>query len=234
MVKELRRLVVPLRRHPAQGPARPGPAPGGVVNLADRLAAAQGRPAPDRRAVGAVRRPGARGRRPPSPAPPAADRRPRPAQGPRGQGAVRAHGRPAQRPEPVGRSSCARSSSASSTRSSRRRRSRSAPRSGPGSPPSSPTTCSASARCSGCSTTTRVSEIMVNGPDNIYVERRGKLEPAPALLHLRGAPAAGHRPHRLPGRTAHRRVLARWSTRAWPTAPASTRSSRRWPSAGRR
>ena len=33
-------------------------------------------------------------------------------------------------------------------------------------------------------------------------------DPHQRQLHLRGAPAPGHRPHRLPGRPAHRRVLA--------------------------
>ena len=53
-----------------------------------------------------------------------------------------------------------------------------------------------------------VTEIMVNGPDKIYVERSGKLDADRRPVHLRGAPAPGHRAHRLPGRPAHRRVLA--------------------------
>ena len=104
--------------------------------------------------------------------------------------------------------SCAPSCSASSTRSSRRRTSRSAPRSGSGSPPSSPTTCSATARCSGCSTTRGHRD---------HGQRPGRRSTSSAAasstrtddpVHLRGAPAPGHRPHRLPGGPADRRVLA--------------------------
>ena len=41
-----------------------------------------------------------------------------------------------------------------------------------------------------------VTEIMVNGTDFIYVERNGVIEQTTCPVHLRGAPAAGHRPHR--------------------------------------
>ena len=44
-----------------------------------------------------------------------------------------------------------------------------------------------------------VTEIMVNGRDTVYVERSGKLEQHRRPLHLRGAPAPGHRADRLAG-----------------------------------
>ena len=75
-----------------------------------------------------------------------------------------------------------------------------------------------------------ITEIMVNGPDQIYVERAGKIYPgrrrvqpttptcaAPSTRSSAGSAGASTRP-------------ARWSTPACPTAPGSTRSSRRSPS----
>ena len=50
-----------------------------------------------------------------------------------------------------------------------------------------------------------VSDILVNAPDQIYVERRGRLELTDVTLPRRAAPAADHRPDRLAGRPARRR-----------------------------
>jgi hypothetical protein len=69
-----------------------------------------------------------------------------------------------------------------------------------------------------------VTEIMVNGPDSVFVERSGKMEKDPGRhLRGRGPPAAHHRQDRGPGRPAHRRVHPLCATPACPTAPASTR-----------
>ncbi len=70
--------------------------------------------------------------------------------------------------------------------------------------------------------------------DQIYVERHGKLYRIRRPLHLRGAPAPGHRAHRVRASAGASTSPRRWWTPASPTAPASTRSSRRWPSAARR
>ena len=51
-----------------------------------------------------------------------------------------------------------------------------------------------------------VTEVMVNGPDSVYVERSGKLEKTDATLRRRGAPPPHHRQDRERGRPAHRRV----------------------------
>ena len=53
-----------------------------------------------------------------------------------------------------------------------------------------------------------ISEVMVNGPDSVYVERSGKVEKTDRQLRRRDAPAAHHRQDRRPGRPAHRRVDA--------------------------
>ena len=53
-----------------------------------------------------------------------------------------------------------------------------------------------------------VSEIMVNGPDMIFVERAGKLTLTTSRFRSRGAAAPGDREDRLPRRPPHRRVLA--------------------------
>ena len=45
-------------------------------------------------------------------------------------------------------------------------------------------------------------------PDQVYVERAGKLERTPAALRRRRAPDAHHRQDRLAGRPPHRRVVA--------------------------
>ena len=78
-----------------------------------------------------------------------------------------------------------------------------------------------------------ISDILVNGHDQVYIERRGKLELTEVrfnddahLMHIIDRIVVG-------GRAARRRVVARWWTRACRTARASTRSSRRWRSTAR-
>ena len=78
-----------------------------------------------------------------------------------------------------------------------------------------------------------VSEIMVNGPENIYVERNGKLTRTGVCFTPRST-CAGSSTASSRGWAGGSTSRRRWSTRAWPTARVSTRSSRRWRSAGRR
>ena len=78
-----------------------------------------------------------------------------------------------------------------------------------------------------------VSEIMVNGPHDIWIERQGRLLPTNVSFH-----DESHLRRILNKIVAQvgrrdRRVVARWSTRACPTAAGSTRSSRRSRSTGR-
>ena len=78
-----------------------------------------------------------------------------------------------------------------------------------------------------------VTEVMVNGPDSVYVERAGRIEKTSASFvdetHLRRII------DKIVGQVGRRidESPAAWSTPASPTAPASTRSSTRWPSAVR-
>ena len=78
-----------------------------------------------------------------------------------------------------------------------------------------------------------VTEIMVNGPDDVWIERQGRLYET----HIRFTDDAHLR--RIinkivgTGRPARGRSRRRWSTPAFPTAAASTRSSRRCLSPGR-
>ncbi len=51
-----------------------------------------------------------------------------------------------------------------------------------------------------------VTEIMVNGPDQIFVERAGRIYPVDGRVRRRGAPAPHDRQDRGPGRAAGRRV----------------------------
>ena len=53
-----------------------------------------------------------------------------------------------------------------------------------------------------------VTEVMVNGPDSVYIERAGRIERTDGELRRRHAPAAHHRQDRRPGRSSHRRVDA--------------------------
>ena len=85
----------------------------------------------------------------------------------------------------------------------------------------------ASDRSSRCSATRSITEVMVNGPRHIYIERGGKIQRVDVHFlndeHVR----ADHRPDHHPARPAHRRDRARASTPACPTARASTPSSSR-------
>ena len=51
-----------------------------------------------------------------------------------------------------------------------------------------------------------ITEIMVNGPNDIFIERDGKIFPVDAQLHRRRAPASHHRQDRRPRRPSRRRV----------------------------
>ena len=79
-----------------------------------------------------------------------------------------------------------------------------------------------------------VTEVMVNGPDSIYIERAGKLERTSATFRRRRASAAHHRQDRLAGRTPRRRVVADGRRPPARRLAVSTRSSRRSHCAGRR
>ena len=78
-----------------------------------------------------------------------------------------------------------------------------------------------------------ITEVMVNGPDSIYVERGGRSARGRRPVHRRGAPAPHDRQDRRAGSAAASTRRARWSTPGCPTAAASTRSSRRWRSTAR-
>ena len=64
------------------------------------------------------------------------------------------------------------------------------------------------ARSSRCSRTRPSPTSWSTAHSQVYVERRGKLELTDVQLQRRRAPDADHRPHRLGGRPAHRRVVA--------------------------
>ena len=65
-----------------------------------------------------------------------------------------------------------------------------------------------------------VTEVMVNGPDAVWVERAGRLERAPLVLD---APRSSTSSRRWSGRSGcGSTALRRWSTPAYPTAPGST------------
>ncbi|MEI9965487.1 MAG: hypothetical protein WDM92_13185 [Caulobacteraceae bacterium] len=53
-----------------------------------------------------------------------------------------------------------------------------------------------------------IADILINGPFQVYVERRGELELTPVRSPRQRPPAADHQPHRLHRRPAHRRILA--------------------------
>ncbi len=72
-----------------------------------------------------------------------------------------------------------------------------------------------------------VTEVMVNGSEQVYVERVGQARAHHGDLRRRRAPAAHHRQDRLAGRPPRSTRRRRWSTRASRTGAASTRSSRR-------
>ena len=72
----------------------------------------------------------------------------------------------------------------------------------------SPTTSSATGRSSRPARRAPSRRSWSTAPNQIYVERAGKIEETDDGLHRRRAPAADHRPDRLAGRPADRRVLA--------------------------
>ena len=79
-----------------------------------------------------------------------------------------------------------------------------------------------------------VTEIMVNGAEDVYIERQGRLERTSVAFTDDNHVLRDHRPHRLARSAGAWTRARRWSTRASPTAAASTRSSRRSRSAARR
>ena len=78
-----------------------------------------------------------------------------------------------------------------------------------------------------------VTEVMVNGPADVWVERAGKLEKTRRAVHRRAPPAPDHQQDRRAGRAARRRVLADGRRAPARTAAASTRCCRRCRSPGR-
>ena len=78
-----------------------------------------------------------------------------------------------------------------------------------------------------------ISDILVNGPHKVYVERRGKLEKTDVQVPRQRSPAADHRPHRVEGRPARGRDEPDGGRPACRTARASTPSFRRSPWTGR-
>ena len=79
-----------------------------------------------------------------------------------------------------------------------------------------------------------VTEIMVNGPDQIYVEQQRQADPDRRPASPPRSTCAGSSSGSSPGSAGASTSPRRWSTPGWPTGPGSTRSSRRWPSAARR
>ena len=73
-----------------------------------------------------------------------------------------------------------------------------------------------------------ITEVMVNRHDMVFIERDGPDRADGRVVRRQRPPAPDHRQDRLAGRPPDRREPRRWSTRACPTAAASTRSSRRW------
>ena len=72
-----------------------------------------------------------------------------------------------------------------------------------------------------------VADILVNGPKQVYVERRGKLELTNATFRSDAHVLASRAAHRIVGGTAHRRIRAPCSMRASRTEAASMSSPRR-------
>ena len=65
-----------------------------------------------------------------------------------------------------------------------------------------------------------VDEVMVNGPGEVFVERRGRLERAPAALRRRGRADARDRARAGAARAGGWTRPRRCATRGWPTARA--------------
>ena len=78
-----------------------------------------------------------------------------------------------------------------------------------------------------------LTEVMVNGPNSIYIERGGRLVKVEGHFNDEAAPAPHHRQDRVRASAAASTRRAPWSTPACPTAAASTPSSRRWRSTAR-
>ena len=78
-----------------------------------------------------------------------------------------------------------------------------------------------------------VTEIMVNGPYDVWIERDGQAAPDRRAVPGRVAPAADHQQDRRPGRPADRRVLADGRRAPARRQPHQRRSSRRCRSSGR-
>ena len=72
-----------------------------------------------------------------------------------------------------------------------------------------------------------VTEVIANGPDHVYAERRGLLRREQVSVRGRGAPAPRDRADRDARSAGAWTSPARWSTRACPTAAASTPCFRR-------
>ena len=67
-----------------------------------------------------------------------------------------------------------------------------------------------------------VEEVMVNGHDAVYVERRGRIERTEVALRVRAGAARRDRAHPRAGRAGGSTSSARWPTRGSPTARGST------------
>ena len=65
-----------------------------------------------------------------------------------------------------------------------------------------------------------ISDILINGPKNIYIERRGKMEKTTVCVPRQQPPDADHRPHRVESRPPRRRSLPDGRRPARRTAPA--------------
>ena len=73
-----------------------------------------------------------------------------------------------------------------------------------------------------------VSEVMVNGPDSIWLEKDGKLVQGQRRSSATRPTSAARSTRSCPASAAASTSRARWWTPASPTAAVSTRSSRRW------
>ena len=72
-----------------------------------------------------------------------------------------------------------------------------------------------------------INDILINGHDNCFVERQGKLQQVHIPFKDEAHLLAHHQQDRRGGRPARRRIASRWSTRACSTARASTPRSGR-------
>ena len=79
-----------------------------------------------------------------------------------------------------------------------------------------------------------ITDIMVNGPKQVYVERKGKLELTDVTFRDNAHVMSDRHAHRHAGRPPRRRIDAAGRRAPASTAAASTSSSRRWRSTARR